>query len=192
MYILTFVYINFPFSNIFKQIWHEFQTFVHVKFVCTNIFRHSFMSVLESENRPNIRIYSNIRTIFNTNIYSDIRSCQIFYMNIFGHSFVWIYWCKYIWIFVRVEIVTNVTLWFRNSPDLLKLQKTAWFLKQETNCPIIISKIVLKSMLWHRSKSSFVFFTPSYPQPPLFFILHLFLLWKPSPLVIKAKEANLV
>ena len=32
--------------------------------------------------------YSNIRTIFNTNIYSDIRSCKIFYSNIFGHSFV--------------------------------------------------------------------------------------------------------
>ena len=26
--------------------------------------------------------------IFNMNIYSDIRSCQIFYTNIFGHSFV--------------------------------------------------------------------------------------------------------
>ena len=54
MYILTFVYINFPFSNIFKQIWHEqmseFQTFVHVKFVCTNIFRHSCVSILECKN----------------------------------------------------------------------------------------------------------------------------------------------
>ena len=162
--------------------------FICVKKNCMNIF----VTVLEYKNSKNIRIYSNIRTIFITNMYSKILLCQIFYMNIFGHSFVWIYWCKYIWIFVRVEIVTNVTLWFRNSPDLLKLQKTASFLKQETNCPIIISKIVLKSMLWHRSKSSFVFFTPFYPQSPLFFILHLFLLWKPSPLVIKAKEANLV
>ena len=82
-------------TNIYSDIhsgqfclYEYIRTFVRVKFVCTNIFRHSFMSVLESENRPNIRIYSNIRTIFNTNIYSDIRSCQIFYTNIFGHSFV--------------------------------------------------------------------------------------------------------
>ena len=33
--------------------------------------------------------YLNIRTIFNINIYSDIRSCQIcFYEYLFRHSFV--------------------------------------------------------------------------------------------------------
>ena len=90
-----FEYSNILGTNIYSDIhsgqfclYEYIRTFVRVKFVCTNIFRHSFMSVLESENRPNIRIYSNIRTIFNTNIYSDIRSCQIFYTNIFGHSFV--------------------------------------------------------------------------------------------------------
>ena len=94
-YIRIFEYSNILGTNIYSDIhsgqfclYEYIRTFVRVKFVCTNIFRHSFMSVLESENRPNIRIYSNIRTIFNTNIYSDIRSCQIFYTNIFGHSFV--------------------------------------------------------------------------------------------------------
>ena len=94
-YIRIFEYSNILGTNIYSDIhsgqfclYEYIRTFVRVKFVCTNIFGHSFMSVLESENRPNIRIYSNIRTIFNTNIYSDIRSCQIFYTNIFGHSFV--------------------------------------------------------------------------------------------------------
>ena len=36
-------------------------------------------------------IYSNIHTIFNTNIYLDIRLCQIFYTNIFGHLFVYLF-----------------------------------------------------------------------------------------------------
>ena len=88
-----FEYSNILGTNIYSDIrsgqfclYEYIRTFVWVKFVCTNIFRHSFMSVLESENRPNIRIYSNIRTIFNTNIYSDIRSCQICYTNIFGCS----------------------------------------------------------------------------------------------------------
>ena len=35
----------------------------------------------------NIRIYSIIHTIFNTNIYSDIRSCNFFDTNIFVYSF---------------------------------------------------------------------------------------------------------
>ena len=35
-----------------------------------------------------IWIYWNIHTFFNNNIYSDIFSCQIFYMNIFGYLFV--------------------------------------------------------------------------------------------------------
>ena len=94
-YIRIFWYSNTLGTNIYLDIrsgqfclYQYIWTFVGVKYVCMNIFRHSFMSVLESENRPNIRIYSNIRTIFNTNIYSDIRSCQIFYTNIFGHSFV--------------------------------------------------------------------------------------------------------
>ena len=107
-YIRIFEYSNILGTNIYSDIhsgqfclYEYIRTFVRVKFVCTNIFRHSFMSVLESENRPNIRIYWNIRTIFNTNIYSDIRSCQIFLRiysdihsckffdtNIFGYSFV--------------------------------------------------------------------------------------------------------
>ena len=36
----------------------------------------------------NIHIYSNIHTVFITNIYSDIPLCQISYMNIFGYLFV--------------------------------------------------------------------------------------------------------
>ena len=36
----------------------------------------------------NTQIYSNIHTIFFTNIYSDIGLCQILYTNIFGYSFV--------------------------------------------------------------------------------------------------------
>ena len=84
-----FEYSNILGNNIYSDIrsgqfclYEYIWTFVRVKFVCMNIFRHSFMSVLESENRP------NIRTIFNTIIYSIIRLCQIFYTNIFGHSFV--------------------------------------------------------------------------------------------------------
>ena len=63
-----------------------------------NIFRHSFMSVLESENRPNIRIFVQfsirifirtfVRVKFFIRIYSDIHSCKFFDTNIFGYSFV--------------------------------------------------------------------------------------------------------
>ena len=58
----------------------------------------------------NIRIYSNTRKIFKTNTYSAIRSCQIFYTNIFGYSFVLIFLFEYIRIFIRVQIFTNATL----------------------------------------------------------------------------------
>ena len=89
------------------------RTFVCVKFNCTNIFGYSFVSVLECKNCLNIQIYSNVRTTFNTNIYLDIRSCQICYMNIFGYSFVYIFQCKYIGIFLCVKENTKVTLWLK-------------------------------------------------------------------------------
>ena len=79
-YIRIFEYSNILGTNIYSDIrsgqfclYEYIRTFVRVKFVFTNIFGHSFMSVLERENRPNIQIYSNIRTIFNTNIYNLIR-----------------------------------------------------------------------------------------------------------------------
>ena len=94
-YIRIFEYSNILVTNIYSDI-HSYQfffyeyirTFVRVKFVCTNIFGHSLVSVLECKTKTNIRIYSNIRAIFNTNTYSDIRSCQKINMNIFGYSFV--------------------------------------------------------------------------------------------------------
>ena len=54
------------------------QTFICVKFVCTDIFGHLFVGVLECKNKTNIQIYSDIHTIFNANIYSDIRGCGLF------------------------------------------------------------------------------------------------------------------
>merc|ERR1712001_792443 len=82
-YIRIFEYSNILVTNIYLDIrsyqffFYEYiRTFVRVKFVCTNIFRHSLVSVLECKTLTNIRIYSNIRAIFNTNTYSDIRSCQ--------------------------------------------------------------------------------------------------------------------
>ena len=94
-YIRIFEYSNILVTNIYSDI-HSYQfffyeyirTFVRVKFVCTNIFGHSLVSVLECKTKTNIRIYSNIRAFFNTNNYSDIRSCQKINMNIFGYSFV--------------------------------------------------------------------------------------------------------
>ena len=82
-YIRIFEYSNILVTNIYSDIrsyqffFYEYiRTFVRVKFVCTNIFGHSLVSVLECKTKTNIRIYSNIRSIFNTNTYSDIRSCQ--------------------------------------------------------------------------------------------------------------------
>ena len=82
-YIRIFEYSNILVTNIYSDIrsyqffFYEYiRTFVRVKFVCTNIFRHSLVSVLECKTLTNIRIYSNIHAIFNTNTYSDIRSCQ--------------------------------------------------------------------------------------------------------------------
>ena len=76
-------YSNILVTNIYSDIrsyqffFYEYiRTFVRVKFVCTNIFRHSLVSVLECKTLTNIRIYSNIRAIFNTNTY------------LFEHSFV--------------------------------------------------------------------------------------------------------
>ena len=73
----------FEYSNIYSDIrsnqffFYEYiRTFVRVKFVCTNIFGHSLVNVLECKTKTNIRIYSNIHAIFNTNTYSHIRSCQ--------------------------------------------------------------------------------------------------------------------
>ena len=51
----------------------------------------------------NTQIYSNIHTIFFTNIYSDIGLCQILYTDIR--------------IFICVEIFTNVTLWAGDSGE---------------------------------------------------------------------------
>ena len=89
----------YEYSNI--QIYQAqifIRTFVRVNFVCMNIFGHSFMSVLESENRPNIRIFVQfsirifirtfVRVKFLIQIYSDIHSCKFFDTNIFGYSFV--------------------------------------------------------------------------------------------------------
>ena len=82
-YIRIFKYSNILVTNIYSDIrsyqffFYEYiRTFVRVKFVCTNIFGHSLVSVLECKTQTNIRIYSNIHAIFNTNTYSDIRSCQ--------------------------------------------------------------------------------------------------------------------
>ena len=90
----------FEYSNI-RIYWSRIyiRTFVFINFSFTNIFGHSLVSVLECKTLMNIRIYSNIRAIFNTNTCSDIRSCQIWIYsdihschfvdtNIFGHSFV--------------------------------------------------------------------------------------------------------
>ena len=78
-----FEYLNILVTNIFSDIrsyhllFNEFiRTFVRVKFVCTNIFGHSLVSVLERKTKTNMRIYSTICANFNTNTYSDIRSCQ--------------------------------------------------------------------------------------------------------------------
>ena len=74
---------NILVTNIYSDI-HTYQIFLYeyirifvcVKYICRNIFGHSWMSVLECKNLTNIRIYSNIRAIFNMNTYSDIHSCQ--------------------------------------------------------------------------------------------------------------------
>ena len=94
-YIHIFKYSNIFVTNIYSDIcsyqffrYKYIRTLVDVKFDCTNIFGYSFVSVLECKYCSNIRIYSNIRTIFNTNIYSDIRFCQICYTNIIFYSFV--------------------------------------------------------------------------------------------------------
>ena len=94
-YIQIFKYSNILVTNIYSDIrsyqlfFYEYiWTFVRVKFVCTNIFGHSLVIVLECKTKTNIRIYSNIHSIFNMNTYSDIRSCQKINMNIFGYSFV--------------------------------------------------------------------------------------------------------
>ena len=80
------IFVRIIFISFF---WYEYiRTFVRVKFDCTNIFVYSFVSVLECKNCLNIQIYLNILTIFNTNIHSDIHSCQICYTNIFGYSLV--------------------------------------------------------------------------------------------------------
>ena len=83
-------------SNI-RIFWSQIfiRTFVRIKFSYTNILGHSFVSnlfvqiysairSLECKNQTNIQIYSNIRTIFNKNIYSNIRSSKIFHMNIYS------------------------------------------------------------------------------------------------------------
>ena len=79
-YIAIFKFLNILGTNIYSVcinfLYEYIRTFVCVKFVCTNIFRHSLVSVLECKTLTNIWIYSNIRAIFNTNTYSDIRSCQ--------------------------------------------------------------------------------------------------------------------
>ena len=69
IYIRTFVRINFSFTNIFG---HSFVSNLFVQIYS----RHSLVSVLECKTLMNIRIYSNIRAIFNTNTCSDSRSCQ--------------------------------------------------------------------------------------------------------------------
>ena len=78
-----FEYLNILVTNIYLDIrsyqfffYKYIQTFVCVKFVCTNIFGHSLVSVLECKTLTNIRVYSNICAIFNTNTYLDIRLCQ--------------------------------------------------------------------------------------------------------------------
>ena len=79
-----FEYSNILVIDIYSDIrsyqffFYEYiRTFIRIKFVCTNIFGHSFVSVLECKNYTNIRIYSNIHTIFKTNTYSGIHSGQI-------------------------------------------------------------------------------------------------------------------
>ena len=95
-YIRIFEYSNILGTNIYSDIhsgqfclYEYIRTFVRVKFVCTNIFRHSFMSVLESENRPNIRIFVQfsiqifirtfVRVKFVIQIYSDKHLCENFH-----------------------------------------------------------------------------------------------------------------
>ena len=63
----------------------------------------------------NIRIYSNIHTILNTNIYSDIRSCQICYMNISD-----IRWCKF---FIRIYSDIRLCRYFHECHTLTRSLK---------------------------------------------------------------------
>ena len=122
-YIWIFKYSNISVTNIYSDI-RSYQLFdidiIGYSWV-SNIFGLLFVSVQECLHCLNVRIYSNIHTILITNIYSDIRSCQICYTNIFGHLFVYIFWCKYIRIFVRVKKITNVThrvtLWTKSLKD---------------------------------------------------------------------------
>ena len=81
-----FKYLNIFVTNVYSDInSYQFflseyiRTFVRAKFVCSNIFRHSFVNVLECKNK------TNICTIFITNIYLDICSCQIIHTNICGY-----------------------------------------------------------------------------------------------------------
>ena len=66
----------------------------------------------------------NIHKILNTNIYSDIHLCHILCTNILGHSLVEIFWYKYIRIFLRVKMFTNVTLWYNTIQYKLYILKS--------------------------------------------------------------------
>ena len=61
--------------------------------------------VIMKQSVTNIFEYSNI---FDTNIYSDIRSYHFLYTNIFGYSFVSKFCYEYIRIFVRIKILIRI------------------------------------------------------------------------------------
>ena len=83
-------------ANIFKYFGHKYLfghsfAFIFLMRIYSDIRSQQiclYEYIRECKNLMNILIYSNIHTIFETNICSDIRPWQIFYTNIFGYLFV--------------------------------------------------------------------------------------------------------
>ena len=66
--------------------------------------------------------YSNIRVILDTNIHSYDICIVLCHTNIFRYSFVLFSRYKYVWIFVCIEIDTNVALWYTHGIIFGKLR----------------------------------------------------------------------
>ena len=77
-------------------------------FLDMNIFGYSFVSKSYSGRVWRIFKYSNIRVILDTKIHS-INVCIIsFHTNIFGQSFISLFWYKCIRIFVRIVVLLQI------------------------------------------------------------------------------------
>ena len=119
------LFCEFQLCHSWKVEVQKFEAIFFLKFLSRFFIKHLICQMLIIYQMAFMTsLYLNIHSIFNSNIYTEISLCQKNYINIFKHSFVYIFSYEHIRIFIRHEICTNFTLWCIHIHTNIQLQYT--------------------------------------------------------------------